>query len=58
MQQVEDIGGQQIRFGMAHGGDEGRIEAAEIAVERGNPEEVQGEREERVQRLAFPFGGD
>jgi hypothetical protein len=58
MQQVEDVGGQQVRFGMAQGGDECGIDAAETAIEGGDPEKVQGEREERVQRLAFPFGGE
>jgi hypothetical protein len=29
MDEVEDVGGQQVRLGMAQGGDEGRIDAAE-----------------------------
>jgi hypothetical protein len=51
MQQVEDVGGQQVRFGMAHGRDECRIDAAEMAIEGGDPEKVQGKREE-------PFDGE
>jgi hypothetical protein len=40
MQQVEDVGGQQVRFGMAQRGDEGRIDPVEMAVESVDTEQV------------------